>query len=540
LRYNLRADDLQWVFMEPSALIDALSNPAAYPEPVTRVDVRQTHISIVFLTERHAYKVKKPVAYGFLDFSSLDKRKHFCEEEVRLNRRLAPDVYLGVVSVTRAGTRLRFAGPGELVDWAVKMRRLPEEAAFHERLRRGDIDETLVELFARRLADFHQAVAESPVPSGCGRFETVARNIREIFAQSQAQVGALVSRTVYERLQTLTEESLARLRPLIEGRAARGVPRDTHGDLHLDHVYYFPDRPPPGDLVIVDCIEFNERFRFIDPVADMAFPYMDFQLHGRRDLAETFVAAYFRATGDEEGRVLLPFYSSYRAAVRGSVGGLKLEEKEVLAAERGEERQQARAHWLLALGLLEQPANKPALVLVGGLPGTGKSTLAKSLAERANLEWVRSDVVRKELAGLAGAAPSPPAMRLQLYSPEASERTYAECLRRAEALLFEGKRVVVDATFRDEIRRRTFLEAAARWAVPALLLVATADAEVVKQRLLQRTADASDADWQIYLQMAWEPPDSKTQAALREIDTSGARERALEVAFAELRKREIV
>lgn len=523
--------------MDTAALIQSLSSPSAYPEPVESIEVRQTHISAVFLTPAHAYKVKKPVRFGFLDFSTLDRRRHFCEEEVRLNRRLAPDVYLGVVPITLDGGKPRFAGAGEVMDWAVKMRRLPEQATFQERIRRNDIDISLVEAFARRLAAFHRAAPEKPVPPAFGRFDAVSRNLLDIFAQSEAQVGTTVSRPVFDRLRQLTEAALERWRPLIDARAARGMARDTHGDLHLDHVYYFPDRAPPGDLVIVDCIEFNERFRFIDPVADMAFAHMDFLFHGRRDLAGACATAYFQATGDEEGKALLPLYTAYRASVRGSVAGLKLAEKEVAAADRAAELPRARAHWLLALEQLEEPARRPCLLLVGGLPGTGKSTLARALADRAGLTLIRSDVVRKELAGLPPDVPSQPEKRAQLYSTEANDSTYAECLRRAEAALFQGERVLVDATFREESRRRPFLEAAQQWAVPALFLVARAAEETVRERLQQRRGDASDADWAIYQRMAttWEEPGEGAWLARQTISMAGKVEQAVDEARAVLR-----
>ncbi|MBM4069560.1 MAG: hypothetical protein FJ271_11515, partial [Planctomycetes bacterium] len=372
--------------MELASLIQALSAPEAYPYPVSEVDIRQTHISVVFLAGAYAYKIKKPVDMGFLDFRSLESRRRFCEEEVRLNRRLAPSVYLDVVPVSRSGSAIHIDCPGEVVEWAVKMERLPEEATLQNRLRQATAGADVIDLLAGRIADFHAHAARSQTIAAFGRFDVVARNARENFEQAATQVGTTVSAAVFERLRRLNEEALAQRRPLIEARAARGVPCDAHGDLHLDHVYYFPGKPAPKDLVIVDCIEFNERFRCCDPVADMAFLVMDLQFHGRRDLAEAFRAAYFRFASDSEGQALVSFYSAYRAIVRGKVEGFKLAEKEIPATERDLARVQSRGHWLLALSELAEPRQRPCLVLVGGLPGTGKSTLARRLAEQAEFK----------------------------------------------------------------------------------------------------------------------------------------------------------
>jgi aminoglycoside phosphotransferase family enzyme/predicted kinase len=528
--------------MEPARLIEALSQPAAYPHPVDQVEVCHTHISAVFLAGPFAYKVKKPVALGFLDFRTLQSRHYFCEEEVRLNRRLAPSVYLGVVPVTNGPAGVRVEGRGQVVEWAVKMERLPEEATLRHRLEDEEVGGELLEDLARRLARFHAGADHGAHVSAFGRFEVVAGNARENFAQAAAQVGTTVSRAVFARLRTLTEESLARLRPLIEKRAAAGVPRDTHGDLRLEHVYLFPDRPPPADLVIVDCIEFNERFRYADPVADMAFLVMDLLFHGRGDLARSFAAAYFRAAGDpacrplvlpacrplvlDEGRALLGFYTAYRAAVRAKVEGFGLAEKEIPQAERAAALTRARAHWLLAVGELEQPDRKPCLVLVGGLPGVGKSTLASGLAERAGFCVVSTDRVRRELAGLPGEGGHPVGFEEGIYTPAWRERTYAECLRRVEGLLFEGKRVLVDASFREEARRREFLQAAVRWCVPAALLVCVAEPQVVRRRLATRKDDAAEADWAVHVQAArrWEEPGGRTRRFLKEVRTEDAEE----------------
>jgi aminoglycoside phosphotransferase family enzyme/predicted kinase len=524
--------------MDLPRLIEALSDPSAYPYPVGAVEVRQTHISAVFLAGPYVYKVKKPVNPGFLDFSTRELRRHFCEQEVRLNRRLAPQVYLGMVPVVRDGDGARFEGEGEVIDWAVKMQRLPDEATLVERLGRGEVGGDLVESLARRIASFHRGAEANERIAGFGRFEPVARNVLDIFVQAMPQVGTTVREAVFGRVQALAEESLARLRPLIEARAARGTPRDCHGDLHLDHVYYFPEQEPPADLVVIDCIEFNERFRFIDPVADMAFSAMDLAFHGRRDLARTFAAAWFRATGDEEGRALLPLYTAYRAMVRGMVEGLELAEKEVPEAERTAALQRARAHWLLALTELEEPARKPCLLLVMGLPGTGKSRLARGLAERAGFSVVRSDSVRKELAGVPGQEQTPPQLRKVLYSPEWTERTYGECWRRAERQLLEGRRVLVDATFREEQQRQAFLNAAVRSGVPAVILLCQAEPETVRRRLGMRQRDASDADWSVYLQVAasWEEMGTHAGQVRHAISTEGSPEQVLARALAALRQ----
>jgi aminoglycoside phosphotransferase family enzyme/predicted kinase len=523
--------------VELTRLIDALRNPAAYPEAVGPVEVRQTHLSVVFLAGPFAYKIKKPVDLGFVDFTSLEKRRHFCQEEVRLNRRLAPAVYRGVVPVASTPHGVAVGGAGDVIEWAVQMERLPEEAALRQRLRRGEVGPELMDNLARKLAGFHAHAASGPAVAAFGRFDVVAQNARENFEQSAPQVGVTLSRAVFDRLGPLTEEALTRLRPLIEARALRGVPRDTHGDLHLDHVYLFPERSPPADLVIIDCIEFNERFRFADPVADMAFLVMDLLFHGRKDLAAVFSRAYFRAADDPEGAALLDFYIAYRAAVRGKVEGFKAAEEEVPDAERSAALTRARAHWLLALGALEAPDRKPCLVLIGGLPGAGKSTLARGLAGRANCVLLRSDVVRKELAGLSARDPAAAPYGEGIYTPAWTDRTYAECLRRAEGSLGEGKRVVVDATFAAEAKRAAFLEAAARLAVPAVFLLCQASPETVRQRLARRRGDVSDAGPAVYEQAArrWQPVSPHTRPALREIPTDGTEAQALARALAVLR-----
>lgn len=294
--------------------------------------------------------------------------------------------------------------------------------------------------------------------------------------------------------------------------------------------------PPPSDLVIIDCIEFNESLRFIDPVADMAFAAMDFDFRGRRDLAAVFAEAYFQASQDPQGRKLLPLYKTYRAMVRGMVDGLLAAEGEVPDAERRRARERSRAHWLLALGELEHPSRRPGLVLVAGLPGSGKSTLARMLAERGNFELIRSDMVRKELAGLPIQEPTPEAMHERLYTTEWNDRTYGECRRRAESLLASGSRVIIDANFREEHHRVDCIELARRLAVPVVLFYCLTRPEIAKSRLQSRRQDPSDADWTVYQKAVetWEPFTADTERVVLTICTDGPPESVLNETTQEL------
>lgn len=509
-------------------LIEALKSPAAYPFEAESVEFRQTHISAVFLVGHVVYKVKKPLNLGFLDFSTLERRRHFCEQEVLLNRRLARQVYLDVVPIAVRDGHVRVEGDGEVIEWAVKMRRLPDSATLQARLLSGQADFGEIDRLARRLAEFHATAARSDAISAYGTWPVVAENARENFEQSLPEVGKTVHPQVFERCRQRTEEVLEALKPLIAERASRGVTCDTHGDLHLDHVYLF-DAPPPDDVVIVDCIEFNERFRYADPVADAAFLVMDLKAHQRRDLADEFARRYLDAAQDHDGRALVPFYTAYRAVVRAKVEGIKLREREVPEEEKQRELVKARRHWLLALGELEVSSRRPVLVLIGGLPGSGKSTLARVLAERSSFTVVRSDVIRKELAQAATQIGGPSPFGEGIYSPEWTERTYQECERRADELLFAGQRVIVDATFGDDRQRQRFIELSRRWCVPVLWLECQVDADVARQRLEARRGDASDADWFIRERLAqrWQPAGFETRPVHRVVRTDGSLDSAV-------------
>jgi aminoglycoside phosphotransferase family enzyme/predicted kinase len=435
-----------------------------------------------------------------------------------------------VLPVSLEGDRFRLGGKGEVVDYAVQMKCLPEESTLLRILEDGELDGETVKGLARRVAEFHDQAEGGKHVSQWGRWEVVATNNLENFEQVEPFVGLTLTRPVFERLRSLSESELEVRRSSIDGRAERGIPRDTHGDLHLDHVYHFPEESPPGDFVILDCIEFNERFRYADPVADAAFLAMDLEFQGRRDLARLFSDAYFERSGDEEGKTLLPLYQAYRAVVRGKVEGMKAREPEVPEEEKDRALQSARAHFLLALGYLSPPVEHPCLVLVGGLPGTGKSLLAGGLEGRAGFTRITSDVVRKELAGVSEGEETAAPFGRGIYTDEWNDLTYSTCLHLAETMLFEGKRVLVDASFREEKRREAFLDVALRWGVPVLLLLCEADPPVVKARLSGRSEDASDADWTIYQESVahWEPLSEPERAVARSVLNVGTPEEVVE------------
>lgn len=339
--------------MTTDELIEALSQPRAWPFPVDRVEVVQTHISAVFLAGEFAFKVKKPVNLGFVDFTGLEQRLLHCQNELKLNRRLAPGVYHDVLPITRNGDRVLVGGGGELVDYAVRMRRLPAQNTFRAIMARGEPLAPLLKKLAAKLAGFYREAASGPEISCHADRECMTDILRENLSLSRQFLGRTVDEADFAKLESAVGRELERMGDLIEKRALAFIPRDCHGDLRLEHIYSFPGEQPPGDLVVVDCLEFSPRLRCNDPVTDYAFLAMELDFEGRPDLAEVFLDECFRLTNDEEGRALLPLFTAYRHIVRGKVRSFMTGDLKIPETQRQEAVERARRHYLRALEILE-------------------------------------------------------------------------------------------------------------------------------------------------------------------------------------------
>jgi aminoglycoside phosphotransferase family enzyme len=304
-------------------LVRDLSDPRNYPEPTGTIELVQTHISFIFIGDDCVYKVKKPVDFGFLDFTTPEKRKHYCEQEVVLNQRLSPDTYLGVIPVTDEGETFAVNGKGPVVDYAVKMRRIPLDRLMMTLLTKGELTGDMVKAVAVKLADFHSSAANSPEIDGFGDITVVRKNTDENFEQTIKYIGKSITREQYDCILEYTNSFYERKTDLFDRRIAEKRIRDCHGDLHMEHICL------TEPLIIFDCIEFNERFRYSDVAADIAFLAMDLDFHDREDLTRVLIEAYVEKTGDSDLLQLLDFYKTYRAYVRGKVISFRLDDPNI-------------------------------------------------------------------------------------------------------------------------------------------------------------------------------------------------------------------
>lgn len=492
-------------------LVQALSQPASYAPRPTHVERVQTHISTVFVAGDLVYKLKKPLRTSFLDYSTLALRQHYCQEEVRLNRRLAPSVYLGVVPVWQRGEHYwveeKPPGPPSadavVVDYLVKMHRLPAERKLGALVAADTLTPASIRAVAERLGAFH-ATAATGVAAQYGTPEVIGQVLEENFDDCRPFIGQTLSDTQFAAITTFGRDFLDTHRELFQRRARTGRVRDGHGDLRCDHVYFLDE-----GVAIVDCIEFSPRLRACDVASDLAFLAMDLELHGAPALAAELVQTYRAQTQDEALLDVLPFYQCYRASIRGKVASLKSREPEVAASEQTHARLHAQHAFRLA-ARYARGKRAPALLIVCGRIGTGKSTVAQLLSDHTGFVVFNSDLIRKRLAGITPTRRQTAPYGGGIYAEEVTQQTYARLRAHAQEQLRAGRGVIIDATCTNRTDRRAFLELGGRLQVPVLFVECRASVDEVKRRLREREHQAeavSDATWAI-AQQAWDafPP----------------------------------
>ncbi len=450
----------------------------------------ETHISWVLLGDHDVWKLKKPVDFGFLDFTSVEQRQRACEAEVVLNRRLSPNVYLGAVPVT-AGPRL--GGPGPALDWAVHMRRLPDRDRADIRLAEGRLSHDQLVAVAERVAAFHATARSDAETAAFGTVASIAANVQENFEQTRGSVGHYLAPELANEVEAFQLGLLQRHPQPFERRVAEGHVRDGHGDLRLEHVYI----SDAGAIEIIDCIEFNERFRFGDVCADIAFLAMDLSRLGHVELSEACLAAYARAADDYDLYAVVDFYESYRAFVRGKIASIVAEGERVPPRVRQRARTEARRDYMLAAAARRRSLLSPTLVAVGGIIATGKSTVAEAIARDRSAPIVDADRTRKHLVGAQPTDKINDAAFEGAYTPAMTQRVYAEVLRRAAEVLRSGRPVVVDASFRARGFRQRARELAREFGVPFRFVECRAPAEVCRKRLEVRAQQRSVSDGRI-------------------------------------------
>jgi uncharacterized protein len=501
----------------PDTLPRALLDPACYPHAVERVELLETHISWVFLAGEYAYKVKKPVRLPFLDFGTLEARRRCCDEELRLNRRTAPELYLGVSPIAAGPQGLRVDAAGEPVEYAVRMRRFAQDALADAMARRGGLGANEIDALAATIAAFHGAVPAAPRDGAFGDHERVTRPALANFAEIVPAPGDAAR---LDRLRRWTRGEGDRLREAFAARRRDGFVRECHGDLHLRNIVFVEGRP-----LLFDAIDFSPDLRWIDVASEVAFLVMDLLEHGLDSQAWRFLNAYLEATGDYAGVRVLRYYLVYRAMVRAKVIRLRALDGEYL-------RYVALADFLAV-------SARPALVLMHGLAGSGKTTVAQALLERVGAVRVRSDVERKRLFGLDAAARTHSELYAGIYALEATRRTYERLHQVVRDVVGAGRTVIVDAASLRREDRDGFAALARELGAAFLVVSCRASPAELHRRVALRAStmrDASEAGVEVLeRQIATQEPLAADELACAvPVDTEGDLQSAVEAVAARL------
>ncbi len=469
-------------------IFKAMERPGFYPHQVRRIEIRETHISKVFLTGEYVYKVKKPLDLGFLDFSTLEKRRFYCDREISLNRRLTHDIYLNMVAITLNNGEYGLGKGGQTVEYAVRMRQLPDASSLQQMIKARKINKPHMVDLGRKLAQFYLQAPESKALGAEGAWQNVFDACKENFRQTKNFCDSLLDKETWETLQGATISFLKGRRSHFIHRYKAGKFRDCHGDLRTGHVY-FTDK----GIQIIDCIEFNDRLRHIDVISDLAFLLMDLDFHGEKGLGDCLLNEFLGQTDDTKAVLMMAFYKCYRAFVRCKVNCIFLSSNDL----HSKERETAQSHALKYLDLSYQYAlqfSRPRIWVICGMPATGKSTIAKALSQILDIEPIRSDLVRKKIFGLKPHEKGEVLFEEKIYSSSAGSLTYGKLLCLAQQEIENGASVILDATFSRAKHREDLISLAKDKGIKPVFLECTAAEETIKERLRRRESTPSVSD----------------------------------------------
>jgi len=460
-----------------------MKQPEFYPHPVqTPIDLIQTHVSYVFLTGDYAYKVKKAVNFGFLDFSTLEKREHFCWQELEMNKPQAPEIYLEVLPITQKGDRLVLGDESQPVEYTLKMRQFPQDALFSQRFEQGKLTTTDMENLGRVVAQFHAHTQTNDYIRSFGTPAKIREGFDENYQQTKNYIGRVQTQQQFNETKQFSDRFFAQRQAVLEQRLENNQIRECHGDLHLRNICLWQDQ-----IQLFDRIEFNEPFRFVDVIYDIAFAVMDLEARGAKDLGNVFLNTYLEQTGDWQGLQVLPLYLCRQAYVRAKVTSFLLDDSGVPEETKQEAAKTAADYYRLAWEYTK--TNSGQILIMSGLSGSGKSTVARQLAQQLGAIHLRSDAVRKHLAGI----PLEQKGTDELYTPQMNQKTYDRLLDLGIMVAQQGFPVILDAKYDRQALRGDAIAKAQANQLPLRILHCTAPMEVLRDRLSSRTGDVSDA-----------------------------------------------
>jgi aminoglycoside phosphotransferase family enzyme/predicted kinase len=488
--------------MNQKKFYEIIKKPSLYGNNIKNVRVIQTHISYVVLTGEYVYKIKKPVNFGFLDFSTLEKRKKFCEEELKLNKRLCPEIYLDVVPFTRKNDGIEINRSGKVIEYAVKMKEFPQEAILNKLLEKNKIDEKTIDKIVNILVEFYRSSKNSGEINYFGTVKAMKNNTDENFEQTKDFINLTITKEIFYFIKKITNDFLNLNKNIFDNRINNGFIRDCHGDLHSGNIVLLDNK-----ICIFDCIEFNQRFRYCDVASDIAFLSMDLDFLGQPYLSSYLIEKYVEKSKDENIFNVLNFYKCYRAYVRGKVTSFRLNNLNIDKKEKEKTINLAKKYFALALyysnlfSIKNKKDVKPILFITTGLTGTGKTTVARKFAVDYNAKIISSDNIRKEFSGIDKYERHYDAYNTGLYSPKKMRETYDKIFEKAEIFLKNQKNIVLDATFKTEELRNIARNISKKNNACFVILYCNCPKEIVKKYLDSRMnkKSISDGRWEIYI-----------------------------------------